>query len=200
MDKLNIKKEETVFDNYFEIVQADIEVGKGDGARIIKRLKLDRPDAVSVLIFNSDTNEFVLVKQNRYPIVAKNGNDPIYETPAGIVDPGEEPIEAAIRETREEVGYEVKADNMDLFREYYSGVGYSSERIFLYFTTVTNKDRVEEGGGLEDEGEFLEVIHVSKDEVFRMLDTNEIVDGKTIISLFFIRTALMDAEIENLNG
>lgn len=197
MAKLNIKSEKTVFDDYFQVVQAEIEVGEEDKKRTVKRLKLDRPDAVAVLIFNSDTDEFVLVRQNRYPIVEKNGNAPIYEIPAGVVDPGEEPIDAAIRETKEEVGYEVKADHMEMFREYYSGVGYSSERIFLYFTTVTNEDRVEEGGGLEDEGEFLEVIHMSKEDVFELLDENGIVDGKTIISLFFIRTALMDAELSS---
>lgn len=195
MEKLDIIKEEKVFDQYFQVVEGSINVGSGKKKKTIKRLKLDRPDAVAVLIFNADTQEYVFVLQNRYPIVEKNGNEPIYEIPAGLVDPGEEPIEAAKREVLEEVGYKIQDEKIDLIQQYYPGVGYSSERIFLYFAVVSNEDKVEEGGGLEIEGEFLEVVHLDQDYAMELYESGKIIDGKTIISLLFVETANLRQEI-----
>lgn len=44
--------------------------------------------------------KIILVRQYRYPV-----GDYIYELPAGLVDAGEDPVEAGIREMREETGY-----------------------------------------------------------------------------------------------
>lgn len=59
-----------------------------------------RSDAVVMYpICKEDPNKIILLRQYRYPI-----GDYIYELPAGLVDKGEEPNEAAIREIKEETG------------------------------------------------------------------------------------------------
>lgn len=64
---------------------------------------LDTPRAVWVVPV-SDDGETVLVRQYRHPVRAH----PL-ETPAGSIDPDEDPRAAALRELREEVGGEARA-------------------------------------------------------------------------------------------
>ncbi|MGB3542386.1 NUDIX hydrolase [Rubrivirga sp.] len=61
---------------------------------------VEYPDWVCVLALTSGA-EAVLVEQYRYGI-----DRVILELPAGMIDPGEDPLEAARRELREETGFE----------------------------------------------------------------------------------------------
>lgn len=58
------------------------------------------PDGVTVLAL-TPADELVLVRQFRHPL-----RQVALETPSGVVDPGESPAAAAVRELREETGYE----------------------------------------------------------------------------------------------
>jgi 8-oxo-dGTP pyrophosphatase MutT (NUDIX family) len=65
----------------------------------MKRVVLESPDWVNVLALTSD-NHVLLVKQFRFGTAHITT-----EIPAGLVDPGEEPLETARRELLEETGY-----------------------------------------------------------------------------------------------
>jgi ADP-ribose pyrophosphatase len=67
--------------------------------RTMKRVVLEAPDWVNILAL-TPTNEILLVRQFRF------GSGHITtEIPAGLVDPGETPLQAAKRELKEETGY-----------------------------------------------------------------------------------------------
>ncbi|MDG1491666.1 MAG: NUDIX hydrolase [Planctomycetota bacterium] len=70
--------------------------------RRMERVVVDAPDWVNVVALTSE-REVVIVKQHRFGIAA-----PTIEIPGGMVDPGEEPLAAAMRELREETGYEAE--------------------------------------------------------------------------------------------
>ena len=60
-----------------------------------------RADGVVIYpVYRHDPEKLVILRQFRYPV-----NDYMYEVPAGLVDPGEDPMEAAVRELKEETGF-----------------------------------------------------------------------------------------------
>ena len=59
-----------------------------------------KPDGVVIYgVYGENRDKLVLIRQFRYPIGGY-----IYEFPAGLVDPGERPMDAAVREMFEETG------------------------------------------------------------------------------------------------
>ena len=185
MSKINIeiKSEKRAYDGYLKIEEGFLsEIQNGEVISEYSRFAVNRPNAAAVLVYNSDEDKVVLVKQHRYPVHVQGGlNSHILEIPAGKIDGGEDPKEAAIREVKEEIGYDIKEDKIFLMSEFFPSPGYSSEVIYLYAATVKNEDKTSNGGGVEGEHENIEIIHTPAHEFFKMITSGEIIDGKTIV-------------------
>lgn len=121
-----------------------------------------------VCILGFIDNCVVMEKQYRYSY-----DEFILELPAGKLEPGENPLEAGIREFEEETGY--KPLHMIDLGEMYPSCGYCDEKIYLYFA-----DKITKTHNHLDEDEFLEIILMPLDEVLTKIKNNEIKDAKTI--------------------
>jgi nudix-type nucleoside diphosphatase (YffH/AdpP family) len=152
----------------------------------ITRLSLDRGDAVAALVYDRDSDTLLFVEQFRYATHEK-GPGWLSEVPAGMIDPGETPEAALVREIHEEIGYAPRLEDLQFIACFYLSPGGTSERIFLYYTPVSGLTRISEGGGLVEEGEDIRKLMVKADEALRRLDAGEIVDAKTIIALQWYR-------------
>lgn len=141
-----------------------------DGRNSMREV-VTHPGGVCVACRN-EKGEFLLVEQFRYAFKTE-----ILEFPAGKLEPGEDPLEAAKRELIEEVGYE--ADIIIPFGQVYPSVGYLSEIIHLYYAPQAHHV----GQKLDDQ-EFLNVKTYSLEELNRMVTENIIKDAKTIALLF----------------
>lgn len=64
--------------------------------------------------------------------------------------------------------------------------GSVTERVHFYVGAYTPADRVEAGGGVEDEGEDIEVLELPLDEALAMVEDGRIADGKTIMLLQWV--------------
>ncbi|XP_071665823.1 uridine diphosphate glucose pyrophosphatase NUDT14 isoform X1 [Patagioenas fasciata] len=144
-------------------------------------------DSVSILIFNTSRQCFVVVKQFRpavymceverhHPEVFRDQNmesfshlpDPLpaavgvtYELCAGIVDKPKLSLEEiACEEILEECGYRVPVTELRRITSYRSGVGVTGSRQTLFYAEVTDQMRTGEGGGQPGEGELIEVVEV----------------------------------------
>ncbi len=82
----------------------------------------DQVDAV-VLILEDETHEHILIDRE-FRLAADRW---VYNFPAGLIDPGETPEEAAARELREETGLELVSID-DVIAPSYSAIGFCNER------------------------------------------------------------------------
>ena len=129
------------------------------------------PGAVLVVPILPD-GRLVLERQYRYPV-----RRVMLEFPAGKIDPGETPLATARRELVEEVGYE--AAQWTPLGRIHPEVGYSTEFIDLFVATGLTHV-----GARLDDGEFLDVVTMTEDELCAAFDRGDLTDGKTIAALF----------------
>jgi ADP-ribose pyrophosphatase len=148
-----------------------------DGVRLpdgkTGRREYIRHPGAAVMVPMPDPESVVLVRQFRYPLARH-----FYEVPAGKIDRGEEPLQAARRELREECGFE--AGEWRHLATIHPCIGYSDERMELYLAR-----RLAVVGHVPDQDEFLEVLTVSLAEALRWVRNGRITDVKTIIGLMW---------------
>jgi ADP-ribose pyrophosphatase len=113
----------------------------------------------------------------------------LIEVPAGLVDPGESPEEAARRELREECGLE--AGRWQKLASAYSSPGFSDERIHVYLATD-----LREVGGEEPLGEVEERLTASMDEALRLCSANL----QSLAALLLARRRLAARDEQHLEG
>ena len=199
--KAEIKKTSEVFnfDNLFKVDQLEVTHEQVDGSMSASqtRLVFERGDAAAVLLLNLDSRSVILVEQFKVPtLVGRRRDDPattdgwVTETVAGMVDPKETPLAAAIRETKEESGYQIR--DPKLISTFFSSPGGTSERIFLYFAEVHDVDKVEKGGGIGDED--IKVVQLPVDELFDRLAKGSIDDPKLLIAAYWLQSYLRSRE------
>jgi nudix-type nucleoside diphosphatase (YffH/AdpP family) len=190
-----VTRQRRLFDDFFKVDELLVTHQQIDGtmSSAQRRLIFERGDSVAVLLFNRDKRAVALVEQFKAPaLVARRRDDPtttdgwLMETLAGMIDDGETPEAAAIRETLEETGYRIHAP--ELIGRFFVSPGGTSERVFLYFAEVGHADRVGKGGGIEDED--IKVLEMPVEEIFERLARGLIEDAKLAIAAFWLRTKI----------
>ncbi len=130
---------------------------------------VEHPGAAVILAKKG--GKIILLRQYRYPV-----KEWILELPAGTIEPGEDPLDTAIRELEEETG--LKALEMDLLGWFYTSPGISTERMYVFYT-----ENVEKGSLKRDVDELIQILEVEETEVLKMIENGQIRDGKTIATL-----------------
>lgn len=164
-------KSDIVFNGRIMTVRKDeIELPTG---KTSFREVVEHSGGVVILASHRKDNEekILMVKQFRYPL-----KQVITELPAGKLEKGENPLDAAKRELIEETGY--KAKSWKDLGFIHTSAGYSNEKLYLY-----KADNLEFVGECPDEGEFLKNCEFSKEEVLKMIKSGEITDAKTICAM-----------------
>jgi hypothetical protein len=89
------------------------------------------------------------------------------EFPAGVIDEGEEPSKAALRELREETGIILPEDRLEKVAGYYPSIGGSTEFITAYIARMDETTEIEQPVG--DGHELIRVWRMTFDEAFDRL-------------------------------
>jgi nudix-type nucleoside diphosphatase (YffH/AdpP family) len=184
--KVLIERTHRLLNDFFRVDEVVLRYEKFDGSMSgpVRRLVLDRGDAVAALVLNTATGRLVLANQLRFPTYAK-GPGWLIEIVAGLVDAGEEPETAIRREIREESGREVT--KLEPISTFYVTPGGSNERVFLFYAEAGAPMQEHRGGG---DDEDIALIELEPDEAFRRIEAGEIVDAKTIVALYWLRNRL----------
>ena len=178
-------KEETLFDEFFEVRRAVLQFERFDGTLSpeVTRYSFSKWDAVGVLVYDIEQESYILVRQMRYP-PTHHGVDPwLTEIVAGGISPGEDEEGAARRELAEEIGY--WSLKMERVMQFYVSPGIMSERIALFYAEVNASTKLHDGGGLVDEDEDIELIWLHRDKVSDWISSQSPGDAKTILALLW---------------
>jgi nudix-type nucleoside diphosphatase (YffH/AdpP family) len=193
--RVEIRSQVRRFDGFFKLDEYIVAHERQDGTMSpdLDRLVFERGDAAVVLLFDRDKNAAVLVEQFRIPVlIGRRRDDPatrdgwLTEPVAGMIDAGDTPASAAIRETMEETGYRIR--DPKLIGTYFSSPGACSERYFLYYAEVSEADRTGTGGGVDDED--IRILYVPVDELIDRAVHGLIDDPKIVIGAYWLRDYL----------
>ena len=160
---------EQVFDGALLKVWRD-RVRLPDGGVSVREY-VRHPGAVVVVAQLAD-GALLFERQFRYPL-----RSAFIELPAGKIDSGEDILDCARRELREETGYE--AAEWRYVGVMHPCIGYSDERIEIFLAKGLSYL-----GHQRDEGEFLELLTLTREEVEGAIHAGEITDGKSIVALY----------------
>lgn len=188
MADIRILKEEVLSDKKYTLKQYDFERKnrKGEWTQQQKQV-FDHGNAATVLLYNTEKNTVILTRQFRLASYVNGHPDGrLIETPAGLLEKGEAPEQTMLREIKEETGYDVP--QVTKIFEAYSSAGVFTEIIHYFVAPYTSKQRVAKGGGLEEEGEELDVLELPFSEAWRMVESGEIRDAKTLLLLHYAKT------------
>lgn len=142
-----------------------LELVRHPGAAAIVPL-LSSPDA--------DDPQVLLIHQYRY---AAGGH--LWEIPAGVLEPGEDPTACARRELEEETG--ARAEHLEPLTTVFTTPGFTDERIHLFLATGLTV-----GEAAHEADEQIEVRPRPMSEVLRMIRDGEMTDAKSVVALLWV--------------
>ncbi|MFV5691268.1 MULTISPECIES: GDP-mannose pyrophosphatase NudK [unclassified Flavobacterium] len=187
---IKIQKTELLSDNWYILNKVTFDYQKKDDSWITqKREVYDRGNGAAILLYNTQQKTVILTRQFRLPSYL-NGNETgmMIEVCAGLLDE-DHPEQCIIRETEEETGYRIT--KVDKIMETYMSPGAVTEILYLFVGEYDESMKVSDGGGVEHEEENIDVLEMTYDEAYAMIESGEIKDAKTIMLLQY-------AKIKNL--
>lgn len=126
----------------------------------------------AVMMAVDDRKRILLVKQYRLP-----ARQYLWELPAGRLDEGETPLQAAKRELTEETGY--RAKQWKKLVSFYASPGYVDEKMTIFLATELTEGKAEP---MEDER--IETRWFTSKEIDEAIRAGKIIDAKTMIGYF----------------
>ncbi|QIB47778.1 NUDIX domain-containing protein [Streptomyces aureoverticillatus] len=146
-----------------------------------QRETYDRGNGAVVLPYDIARGRVLLTRQFRYPAYANDHPDGmLIEAAAGLLD-ADDPYTAIRRESAEELG--VTLGPLTHVLDAYMSPGSVTERLHFFAAPYTPADRTGPGGGLEEDGEDIEVLELPYTEALAMTRNGRITDAKTILLL-----------------
>ena len=184
MDKnIRVVDVENLSENWGKLKKYTFEITHRDGTRQRhEREVYDRGNAAVVLLRDPVRDTVILTRQFRLPVHVNGDSGYQIEACAGLLD-GDDPETCARKEAEEETGFRV-TDIRHIFDSYMSP-GSVTEKLHFFVAHYDAAAQVSAGGGLDHEGEDIEVLEMPFKSALAMIGSGEIVDAKTIMLLHY---------------
>ncbi|WP_281374728.1 NUDIX domain-containing protein [Aureimonas mangrovi] len=152
----------------------------GDAPLTVKREITRARDAAVVIPYDPALNAIVTIRQFRIGAALSTRNAAPLELPAGLIDEGESPREAALRELTEETGLTARAANQAF--SVLTTPGVTDERIFVFLALV-DASHLDARAGLAEEHEEIVPLSYGVDALIEACDAGRIENGFLFASL-----------------
>ena len=159
---------ETIFEG--RVLRLHVDKVLLPNGRTSTREVADHPDGVAIVALDDEDN-VLTVKQYRYVF-----SRVLEEIPAGKLEPGEDPDDAALRELKEETGATPK--RFTPLGPMIVSPGAYGEVLHLYLA-----EGLTFGAPSPDEDEFLDLIRTPFDKMVERVLSGELNDAKTVVGV-----------------
>jgi len=185
-EQVKILQTDILSKNWYLLKKITYEFLKKDGSKKVhSREAYDRGNGATILLYSLEQKTVILTRQFRLPtFINGNADGMLIEACAGLLDK-DNPEDAIRRETEEETGYKIK--EIKKIFEAYMSPGSVTEMLYFFIAEYARSMKVNEGGGVEEEEENIEVLEIGFQKALDMIVSGEIKDGKTIMLLQYLR-------------
>ena len=171
-----------VYKGFFSVEEHDLSYRKFNNQQssILTRSALISSDAVIVLPYDPVNDRILLIEQFRVgPYIKGDENPWVLEPIAGLIDEGETPESAGIREAEEEAHLEIK--RLELVARSYPSPGISTEFFHQYIGIVELLDSSDLIAGLSSENEDIRSHIFEYEQFFEMIESGKVKVGPLIL-------------------
>ncbi|PSS50787.1 GDP-mannose pyrophosphatase [Enterobacter sp. FS01] len=182
--EVHIVDSKTLSDDWYTLKKYTFDVRRRNGEwQRQNREAYDRGNGATILLYNRDKRTVILTRQFRFPVYINGHDGYLIETAAGLLD-NMAPEQRIKAEAEEETGYQI--DRVEKVFDAFMSPGSVTEKLYFYIAEYRPDDRKGQGGGIEAEGEDIEVLEWPIDQALQAIDDGLIVDGKTIMLLYHV--------------
>ncbi|AIC17079.1 NUDIX hydrolase [Nitrososphaera viennensis] len=143
-----------------------------NGGRVVEKEIVEHQPSVGIIAVTGD-DSILLVRQYR-----RAPDKTLLEIPAGKIEKGETPRQAAVREMDEEIGY--AAGKLEPFLKWYLAPGYDTELMHLF--VATNLKKIKKRRAMDDDEDIV-TKKVRLAAAVKKCLNGEIEDAKTIAAI-----------------
>lgn len=180
-ERVRVIQSQVLSDDWYLLKKTTFDFRRADGRwQRQQRETYDRGNGATLLLYQLASRRVILTRQFRFPAYVNGHDGMMVEAPAGLLDQAS-PEERIRAEVEEETGYRV-GDVRKVFEAFMSP-GSVTEKLYFFVAEYGSASRVGAGGGIESEGEDIEVLELPFEEALAMVRRGEIADGKTIMLL-----------------
>ncbi len=181
---VEIVSEQSAYDGFFKLKNITLKHKLFDGSwsESFQRELCVRGDAVGVLLYDPQLQQFAMVEQIRIGVLNRNQSPWLLELVAGMLDkPDEDCAEVARRETLEEANLEV--EQLESVIKYFCSPGGSTEFFTLFCGKVDLAGKTGGVYGLPEEHENIRLHILSVAHVIDLINSGVINNAMTVIAL-----------------
>lgn len=182
--EVRIVDEKILSDDWYSLKKYtfDIQRRNGDWQQQTREV-YDRGNGATVLLYNRERETVILTRQFRFPVFMNGHEGYLIEAAAGLLD-NMDPERRIKAEAEEETGF--KISTVQKVFEAYMSPGSVTEKLYFYIAEYDAGDKISAGGGIEAEGEDIEVLEMPLKDALAAVENGLIVDGKTIMLLYHV--------------
>jgi nudix-type nucleoside diphosphatase (YffH/AdpP family) len=188
-DRVRIRNVEVLSNDWYLLQKTTFDYRRADGDwQTLTRETYDRGNGATILLYNRERRSVILIRQFRFPTYGNGHDGFLIETAAGLLDQASPEVRIKA-EAEEETGYRV-TEVRKIFEAFMSP-GSVTEKLYFFVAEYEPGSRVSDGGGLQAEGEDIQVLELPLDQALQMVANGEIADGKTIMLLQYAQLHLL---------